>query len=210
MKIPIATYADVSRRIGTIGSFVFLGAAAVGLLILGFVGLPLATGVKNLAGGNVGSLLAMTAGVPFLLLPVYLPMLALQVIDCKIAIRCPHCNVSLTMRCLPDKILITRKCSQCQSVVLSDEDYCLSPETSRPWVIVPRLILLILLIAFAVALGIIAPSNKYGLNDQASWVEFGIELSAFLAVATIYSIIMRVMKRRWEREAEQHKSQSPT
>jgi hypothetical protein len=209
MKIPIATYADVSRRIGTIGSFVFLGAAAVGLLILGFVGLPLATGVKNLAGGNVGSLLAMAVGIPFVLLPVYLPMLALQVIDRKIGIRCPHCNVSLTMRCLPDKILITRKCSQCQSVVLSDEDYSLSPQTSRPWVIIPLSILLMLLIVSAIAMGTIAPS-KYVLNDQASWVEFGIELSAFFAIAKIYSIIMRVMKRRWKSEAAGDKSQSPT
>ncbi len=208
-KIPIATYANVSRRIGTIGPFVFLGTAAVGLLIMGLVGLPLGTGVKNLAGGNVGTVLAMAVGIPFVLLPIYLPMIALRIIDRKIGIRCPHCNVSLTMRCLPDKVLITRKCSHCQSVVLSDEDYSLSKQRSRPWVIVPLLILLILLIAFAVALGIIAPSNNYGLNDQASWVEFGLELSAFFAIAKIYSIIMRVMNRRWESEAARDKPQNP-
>lgn len=207
MKVPITTYADVSRRIHTIGTFAILGNFAVGMLILVLVALPFTEAVRDFAGGKIGQVLAIAIPILFLCLLMYLPIIAIRIIDRRIGIRCPNCNVSLTSRSLPEKILITRKCSNCLSVVLSDEDFSLPKQRSRPWVIVPLLILLILLIAFAVALGIIAPSNKYGLNDQASWVEFGIELSACLAVATIYSIIMRVMKRRWESEAERDKSQ---
>gem|GEM_PF-5843964 len=47
MKIPIVTYAEVSRRFATIGTFAFLAGAAFGMLICVLGCLPIATAVRD-------------------------------------------------------------------------------------------------------------------------------------------------------------------
>ena len=205
MKIPIVTYADASRRMETTAPFVFLGAASVGTLICVLVGLPIATGVSNFIGGNFGSLLAIATVIPFLLLPLYLPMIAIRIYDRRVGIRCPNCNVSLTMRSMPEKVLITRKCSKCKSVVLTNEAYSLAPQASRPWVIVSLLILLTLLVGCFVASEVSSPSSP--LKTRTFWSEYAIQMFAFIAIAKAYSMIMKVMKRRWEIEAAADESE---
>lgn len=207
MKIPIATYADVSRRIDTIGLFVCLGTMTIGMLILVLVAVPFADAVRDFAGGNVGVMLAMAISIPFLCLPLYLPIIVIRIIDRRVGIRCPNCNVSLTMGSLSEKILITRKCSNCLSVVLTNEDYSLAPQPYRPWVIVPLLVILLLLIVCFVARDLSSPDSI--LSRRTHWIENGIYLLAFLAIAKVHTMILNVMKRRWETEAAADESEQP-
>ncbi len=205
MKIPIVTYAEVSRRMETIGIGVFLAGAAFGMLICVLGCLPIATAVRDFVGGNLGLTLAIAISIPFLLLPLFLPMIAIRIIDRRCGIRCPNCNVSLTMRSLPEKILITRRCSQCQTVVLTDDPYTLAPEAFRPRVIVPLLMLLTLLIAWWVASEVSSPSSH--LKTRTFWSEGATHVFAILAIAKMYSMIMKVMKRRWQIEAAADESE---
>lgn len=199
MKVPIATYADVSRRINTIGIFLFLGTSAIGMLILLTIGVPFAVAVRDFAGGGIGKLLAIAISIPFFCLPLYLPIIAIRLIDRRIGIRCPQCNVSLTLKSLPEKMLLTRKCSNCLSVVLTNEDFQLAPQPSRPWVIVPLLIVLAILVVCLVAADLSSPFSLF--KSTTFWSETGIQLLAFLAIAQGYAMFMKLMKRRWTTEA---------
>ena len=199
MKVPIATYADVSRRINTIGIFIFLGTHAIGMLILLAIGLTCAVAVRDFAGGGIGKLLAISISIPFVCLPLYLAIIAIRFVDRRIGIRCPECNMSLTLKSLPEKILLTRKCSNCLSVVLTNDDYQLAPESSRPWVIFPLLTVLAILVVCLVATELGSPLSLF--KSTAFWSETGIQLFAFLVIAQGYAIFMKVMKRRWKTEA---------
>jgi hypothetical protein len=195
MKVPIATYAAVSRRINTIGIFFFLGTSAIGMLILLAIGVPFAEAIMDFAGGGIGKLLAMAVSIPFVCLPLYLPIIAIRLIDRRIGIRCPQCNVSLTMTSLSEKILITRQCSNCQSVVLTSEDYRLAPEPFRPWVTVPLLIVLGILIVVLIVTDL---SSPFSLGKSTTfWSETAIQLFTLLAIAQGYAMILKIMKRRW-------------
>lgn len=208
MKIPVATYADVSRRIDSIGTFVFLGTAAIGLLILVTVGVPFAEAVRDFIGGSTGQLLAMVISIPLVCLPLYLPLIAIQLIDRRIGIRCPGCNVSLTLRCLREKILITRKCSSCHSVVLTDDDFSDAVQPSRPWGVGPLLVVLLVLIICFVDADLSSPSSL--MKRTKFWSETAIELLLFFAIAQGYSMVMKVKRRRWENEAAAKDSDSRT
>ncbi len=193
MKIPIVTYATVSQRINTIGIFAFLGASAIGMLILFAVGVPIAEAVRDFAGGGTGRFLALAVSIPFVCLPLYFPIIAIRLIDRRIGIRCPQCNVSLTMASFSEKILITRKCANCQSVVLTSDDYRLAPEPFRPWVAVPLLIVLGILIVGLIAAELNSPFSPG--KSTAFWSETAIQLFAFFALAQGYAIILKIMKR---------------
>ncbi len=199
MKVPIATYADVSRRINTIGVFLFLGTSSIGMLILLAVGVPFAEAVQDFTGGGTGKMLAMAISIPFVCLPLYLPIIAIRLIDRRIGIRCPLCNVSLTLKSLPEKILLTRKCPKCHSVVLTNEAFQPAPHPSRLWVIVPLLIVLAILIVCLVAADLNSPFSLF--KSTTFWSETAIQLFTFLAIAQAYAMIMKALKRRWQTEA---------
>ncbi len=207
MNIPRTTYADSARRVMRFTPLVFPGFAAVGMLGIFFVGLPITMTVRNYVGGNVGIMLAIVSSIPFVVLPLLLPMAVMLRIDRRFGIRCPNCNVSLTMRCLHEKVLITRKCSHCKSTVLLDDEYVSVSPKSRPWVIALLLILLVLGIVIAIALHMIAPKNNLA-NTQGELIEFGILLIVVLAIGWIHFIVNKIMKRRWELEAASDGSQS--
>ncbi|MCX7386385.1 MAG: hypothetical protein NTX48_06930 [Planctomycetales bacterium] len=199
MKVPISTYADVSRRINTIGISIFLGTSAIGMLILIAIGVPCTVAVRDFAGGGIGKLLAMAISIPFVCLPLYLPIIAIRFIDRRIGIRCPECNVSLTLKSLPEKMLLTRKCSNCLSVVLTNDDYQLAPQPSRPWVIFPLFTVLAILVVCFVAAEFSSPLSLF--KSTAFWSETGVQLFAFLVIAQGYAMLMKVMRRRWKTEA---------
>ena len=209
MNIPRATYAGASRRLMRLTPLVFPGFAAIGMFVTFFIGLPIAMTVRDFVGGNVGIMLAIASSIPFVVLPLLLPMAVMVQIDRRIGIRCPNCNVSLTMRCLHEKVLITRRCSHCKSTVLLDDEYVTGPHKSRPWLIAFLLILLVLGIVVAVALHMIAPPSNRP-NAQGEFIELGVMLTVLVAIGSIQSIVSRIMKRRWELDATSDASQSQT
>jgi len=200
MNISRATYNDAARRVSRLMPLVFPGFCAVGLLGMFFVGLPVAAAVRDLVGGNIGMALAIASAAPFALLPVLLPLAVMVALDRRIGIRCPNCRVSLTVRGMPEKVLMTRRCSHCNATVLLDDEFEIASPRTRPWVIVALVVVGLLGIAVAIALHVIAPANnRVSVRDEL--IASGVLLVAVLAVCWTQSVVMRIMKRRWKREA---------
>jgi hypothetical protein len=198
--IPRATYANAASRLMLFTPLVFPSFAAVGMVVAAFIGLPIAIAIRDLAGGDLGMALAIAAILPFGVLPILLPVAAMLFIDRRIGIRCPNCNVSLTMRCLHEQVLITRRCSHCKATVLLDDEYQSNQRKSRPWLIAVLLVIGVLGIVVAIALPIVAP-RPVSANPQAGFAEWGVFVGLLLGIALIQAAINRVLKRRWQREA---------
>jgi hypothetical protein len=199
MYIPRSTYRDASRRLTRLAPLIFLGFGAIGMCGL-FVAFPLANFLRDHVGGNLGMLLCILSAAPFAVLPILLPVGVMTLIDRRIGIRCPNCGLSLTMRCMHEKVLITRKCSNCKSTVLLDDEIPATLSTTRPWLIAILVILGVLGIAIAVVLHMIAPTAALAdANDQ--MIQSGILVMVLLGVGWIHSLVIKVLKHRWQREA---------
>jgi hypothetical protein len=206
MQILRSTYADAANRLMLWTPLVFPGFAALGLVVAVFVGLPVAIILRDFVGGSLGMGLCIATLVPFIVLPLLLPTAAMVLIDRRIGIRCPNCKVSLTMRCMHQKVLITRKCSHCKSVVLLDDDDESTPAKSQPWLIA-------ILVAIG-ALGIVAmsllpiffpritPTRDFA-TASGELAELGALLGIVLVIPFVQDVIIRILKRRWRREAEE-------
>lgn len=203
MNISRATYDHAARRVGGLAILVFPLFGAVGCLVMFFVGFPAVAAVRALVGGNVGMALAIASVAPFVLLPLLLPMAAMVTIDRRVGIRCPNCRVSLTIRCLPEKVLITRRCSHCNATVLLDDEFESRSPNTNPWIIVALVAFGAVGIAVAITLHMVAPAdNRMDVRDEV--VESGALLVAVLAIWWVQSVVMRTMKRRWKRQAAGH------
>jgi len=200
-----STYAAAASRLMLLTPLVFPGFAGIGMVVAAFIGLPIAMTMRDLVGGDLGMGLAIVSMIPFVVLPILLPTAAMVLIDRRIGIRCPNCNVSLTMRCMHEKVLITRKCSHCKSTVLLDDEWKSTPGKSRPWLIATLLVLGFLGIVVAIALPMIAPNVRRAYS-KTELAEFGTFLGVFLLFGLIQAGINRILRRRWQREANADQS----
>jgi hypothetical protein len=205
VNIPRSTYAAAANRLMLLTPLVFPGFAAVGMILAAVVGLPIAMMMRDLVSGDIGMALGIVSMIPFFVLPILLPTAAMVLIDRRIGIRCPNCSVSLTMRCMHEKVLITRKCSHCKATVLLDDEWKSTPGKSRPWLIAILVVLGFLGIVVAIALPMIAPNARRAYS-KTELAEFGTFLGVVLLFGLIQAGITRILRRRWQREANADQS----
>lgn len=195
MNIPCDKYRDADRRLTMFSIVVFPVMGAFGVAVTLTVGLPIGHAVRDLIGGDLGKLAGIALVFPFgLVLTLLLPLGIMILIDRRIGIRCPNCNVSLTSKCWSEKVLITRKCCHCNSVVLSRENHGPSRSKENLWRVVPLSIIFVGCIAALIVQEV--KSGKSTLSQQ-DWIDFAFWIVAALVIGRIGSI----QRRRWKQEA---------
>jgi len=200
MLIPPGKYAEASRRFVLAGCFVIITMAGIGACIALYVGWPVADVVRNQVGGSFGSILAILSFIPFLVLPFLLPIPVLNLLDRRLGIPCPNCNVSLNSRCFSEQVLITRKCPHCGARVLSREEYNPPRPKQNPWRIIP------LTIIFAVVIAMLIKQEGKQLLLDIDWFD----TACFTVLGLVLGWRRSVMRRRWKQEAAEEESRGET
>ncbi len=207
MKIPRTRLIEASCRLTHLSVLVFPGLAGLATFAMFYIGLPVILAVRDQVDGQLGMMLSIALLLPVISSPLLLPLVAIYLIDRRIGIRCPNCNVSLTLRCNLDKVLVTGKCSRCNCAVLLDEDIEEPTVKPRSSLIIPLIMMGAILLCILVILAMRSP-DIYQINVSETIVEFGLIIAALILLGWIQPVISQKMNARWEREAESETPQS--
>ncbi len=207
MKISRTRLIEASRRLTYLSVLVFPGIAGLAAFAMFYFGLPAVNLVRDNVGGYSGMMFSIALLLPVICSPLLLPLFAIYLIDRRIGIRCPNCNVSLTLRCNLNKVLVTGKCSRCNCAVLLDEEIEEPTVKPRSSLIIPLIMMGAILLCILVILAMRSP-EIYQFNVSETIVEFGMIIAALTLLGWIQSLISQKMKVRWERQAESEPPQS--
>ena len=77
MLIPTKEYIQADRRLSHLMIIIMPFLATLGAIAVFYLGMPLSLALKNNVGGHLGSIIGMIAIIPFIILPLVLPVVGL-------------------------------------------------------------------------------------------------------------------------------------